>query len=167
MKAFSEMCLFTSLSRSTSSAATARSSVPAVISTDSSPVQLMPAPVFLKSKRWESSGRLVEGVVGLLPVDFAHDVEAAVCHVSHPTSRHVSCYRTLAGCPSGQRERSVKPSAYAYAGSNPAPATMLDRFARSTGAIRSAGTLYARWVAPLAQSAERLHGKEKVYGSIP
>ena len=32
--------------------------------------------------------------------------------------------RTKAGCPSGQWERTVNPSAYAYAGSNPAPATV-------------------------------------------
>ncbi len=31
----------------------------------------------------------------------------------------------MAGCPSGQWERTVNPSAYAYAGSNPAPATKL------------------------------------------
>src|SRR5690554_1260405 len=31
--------------------------------------------------------------------------------------------RALAGCPSGQWKRTVNPSAYAYAGSNPAPAT--------------------------------------------
>jgi hypothetical protein len=30
-----------------------------------------------------------------------------------------------AGCPSGQWERTVNPSAYAYAGSNPAPATSI------------------------------------------
>jgi hypothetical protein len=29
----------------------------------------------------------------------------------------------MAGCPSGQWKRTVNPSAYAYAGSNPAPAT--------------------------------------------
>ena len=35
--------------------------------------------------------------------------------------------RLPAGCPSGQRERSVKPSADAYEGSNPSPATTQDR----------------------------------------
>ena len=29
----------------------------------------------------------------------------------------------LEGCPSGQRERAVNPSAYAYGGSNPPPST--------------------------------------------
>ena len=29
----------------------------------------------------------------------------------------------MAGCPSGQWERTVNPSAYAYSGSNPLPAT--------------------------------------------
>jgi hypothetical protein len=33
--------------------------------------------------------------------------------------------RGTAGCPSGQRERSVKSSAEAYVGSNPTPATDL------------------------------------------
>src|SRR5690606_11016618 len=32
---------------------------------------------------------------------------------------------TQAGCPSGQWEWTVNPSAYAYAGSNPAPATLV------------------------------------------
>ena len=33
----------------------------------------------------------------------------------------------MAGCPSGQRERSVKSSAEAYVGSNPTPATSQNR----------------------------------------
>src|SRR3954454_9245609 len=39
------------------------------------------------------------------------------------TSSLYPASRTMAGCPSGQWERTVNPSAYAYAGSNPAPAT--------------------------------------------
>ena len=35
----------------------------------------------------------------------------------------VSSCRSSAGCPSGQRERTVNSPAYAYPGSNPGPAT--------------------------------------------
>ncbi len=78
-----------------------------------------------------------------------------------------------------------KSAAECYGGSNPSPATMI---ARSTGlvmisALTGAGRsershaepdcesktdlLKIPLVAPIAQSAERLHGKEKVKGSIP
>ena len=77
-----------------------------------------------------------------------------------------------AGCPSGQRERTVNPSA------QPTLVRIqhLPRAPAERGDRRRAGRAESpRWarvsstaaVAPLAQSAERLHGKEKVYGSIP
>jgi hypothetical protein len=60
----------------------------------------------------------------------------------------------LPGCPSGQREQTVNLPAIAYGGSNPSPGT-----ARQFHKMRT--------LAPLAQQAERLHGKEEVCGSIP
>lgn len=57
---------------------------------------------------------------------FTDDV-AVICHASTLLAPCIVDNGTLAGCPSGQRERSVKPSAYAYAGSNPAPATITIR----------------------------------------
>jgi hypothetical protein len=44
-----------------------------------------------------------------------------------------SASRTEAGCPSGQWERTVNPSAYAYPGSNPGPATQVRGHFRPTG----------------------------------
>ncbi len=52
----------------------------------------------------------------------------------------------MQGCPSGQREQTVNLPANAYGGSNPPPCT-----------IR----------AQVAQSVERVLGKDKVTGSIP
>ena len=46
--------------------------------------------------------------------------------------------RTKAGCPSGQWERTVNPSAYAYAGSNPAPATTAQTWYLATLALEIA-----------------------------
>ena len=123
-----------------------------------------------------------------------------------------------AGCPSGQWERTVNPSAYAYVGSNPTPATpgapvsdvspglrrsggpgwrsllcsgpvttqgMVVKVARTRKSNRRDQPIWCEAEtlcnlvkasarsdaqvrhAPLAQSAERFHGKEKVNGSIP
>ena len=71
-----------------------------------------------------------------------------------------------------------KSAGSAYEGSNPSPATSSGAapFRKDGGlsaarkgpvsrAFEHVGSL--RFAAPLAQTAERLHGKEKVYGSIP
>ena len=62
-------------------------------------------------------------------------------------------FRCAPGCPSGQRKQTVNLPANAYGGSNPSPGTQ--RPQRQTTQ------------APLAQSVERFHGKEEVFGSIP
>ena len=77
-----------------------------------------------------------------------------------------------AGCPSGQWERTVNPSA------KPTKVRILhlpptrgrDVAVTPSSACSGAGrgAVYSRRAcAPIAQSAEHLHGKEKVYGSIP
>ena len=58
----------------------------------------------------------------------------------------------MPGCPSGQREQTVNLPADAYGGSNPSPGT---------------GPRASDNLAPLAQSVERFHGKEEVFGSNP
>src|SRR5512145_767509 len=90
---------------------------------------------------------LVDGVVDLLLVELADDVERRVGHelrflpgrcdarFSHQVGLLYSFVSlslrltgvSMAGCPSGQWKRTVNPSLYSYAGSNPAPATELKR----------------------------------------
>ncbi len=55
-------------------------------------------------------------------------------------------FLSVVGCPSGQREQTVNLSANAFRGSNPRPTTT---------------------IAYVAQSAERVLGKDKVTGSTP
>src|SRR3954447_10909887 len=66
--------------------------------------------------RRQSASRSLQNVDLGAGVDMAVFVQSASS--LYPASR------TMAGCPSGQWERTVNPSAYAYAGSNPAPATI-------------------------------------------
>ena len=73
--------------------------------------------MFLKSKRWWDLARcLVDGVADLLEVDLGHDVERGLLW---PWRRRIALFvlcggcvaiigRLWGGCPSGQRERSVK-----------------------------------------------------------
>ena len=135
--------------------------VPAVISTDSSPVQLMPAPVFLKSKRWESSFlRLVEGVVGPCRSTLLTMSKLLPCHVSHPTSRHVSCYRTFGGLPEGQRNglKTVGVRLRWFEPSTRHHARLVRALDRRDPVSRH---LCTPGGCPLAQSAERLHGMRR------
>src|SRR5262249_5600476 len=148
-KAFSDTPRRISFSLNTSIAARQRSSVSAWIVTASSPVQLTRAPVPRKSNRVSSSfvawfSALSTSCLSTLLTQ-SND-ESATC-VPPPRSHAVArlpnrleptpgrCVsfplaagatgQPAAGCPSGQRERSVKPSVIAYVGSNPTPATLL------------------------------------------
>jgi hypothetical protein len=57
---------------------------------------------------------------------------------SRARSRRVHDCNNTAGCPSGQWKRTVNPSAYAYAGSNPAPATLCTVTAALVGRLVNA-----------------------------
>src|SRR3954464_4535538 len=166
--AFSDTDRLTRRSLNTSRTARTRSSLLAPSSTASSPFQVIDAPVPLKSNR--------------CPISFAVWLTAlstSWCSTLLTTSNvesatvwpPLSCATraaplagnvcTQAGCPSGQRERSVKPSAQPTLVRTQHPPR---DSASPPGQFRSGILLL---LAPLAQSAERLHGKEKVYGSIP
>ena len=73
-------------------------------------------------------------------------------------------------CPSGQRERAVNPSAYAYGGSNPPAPTIYAGVAQlvehQPSKLRVASSsLVSRSTAHVAQSVERILGKDEVTSS--
>src|SRR6478672_4970424 len=55
------------------------------------------------------------------PIRFKTCVGAALSSLA--LRDHTTWFASTAGCPSGQWKRTVNPSVYTYAGSNPAPAT--------------------------------------------
>src|SRR5581483_8588620 len=147
-------------SLNTSSTAFTRSSVFAVMTTPSCPLQLIDAPVPLKSKRCPTSLAVWFSALSTswwsTLLTTSND-EAAISVPPMSTAILTVALITVrrkAGCPSGQRERSVKPSAQ-------------PTLVRTQHPPRPARRYSLVGLAPLAQSAERLHGKEKVYGSIP
>ena len=123
------------------------------------------APAPRKSNRVDSSlFAWFSGVVHLLAVDLAHDVERGIArHVTHlvvsavglahlatanPGDRASKAFAILllgrvgpaqAGFPSGQRDLTVNQTAHAYGGSNPSPATR--RNAPPTWEDQAAGRL--------------------------
>src|SRR5271155_4088921 len=141
-----------SFSFNTSTAALTRSSVELVSSIASSPFQAILVSVPRKSNRvasslaaWlralSTSWRSIllttsndESAIGSVPFHrcwpFAHPV--------HPRCT-LPTRTTQAGCPSGQWERTVNPSAYAYPGSNPGPATEVREGSPSAHAFESPG----------------------------
>ena len=144
--AFIEISRRISFSLNTSTAALARSSVEETISMVSSPFHSMVVSVPRKSNRvlsslaawfsalstsWRSTLLTMSNdesaTFGVLPRVIGRFVSSV-----HPrcTLLDASCRVFLArcfqaGCPSGQWERTVNPSANAYTGSNPVPATMV------------------------------------------
>src|SRR3954453_20393117 len=52
---------------------------------------------------------------------------------------HTTWSASTAGCPSGQWKRTVNPSVYTYAGSNPAPATTFRRLSLSKSDLADRG----------------------------
>ena len=84
-----------------------------------------------------------------------------------PGTFYVPAYGRLPERPKGA---DCKSAGIAFIGSNPIPATHdappLLWWGAVFAEILSTGVQYAV-VAPIAQSAERFHGKEKVKGSIP
>ena len=141
---FSDCWRLISFSLNTSSTALARSSALAEISMPclAGPLDLGAGALEVVALR-DLARRLGQGVVDLLAVDLADDVERRVGHGWGSSIRfktwvgaalsslallaHTTGSASTAGCPSGQWKRTVNPSAYAYAGSNPAPATSVRR----------------------------------------
>src|SRR4051794_34749676 len=130
----------TSLSLKTSRTALARSSAEALISMACSPCHSIRAPVPLKSKRVATSRAVWPialstscrsilltmsnelSAIWLPPGGFGSAV--VPCYSSdRPSAPPTSVATGTADCPSGQWERTVNPSAYAYPGSNPGSAT--------------------------------------------
>ncbi len=78
------------------------------------------------------------------------------------------------GVPEWPKGADCKSAAECFGGSNPSPATVSVRPRSACEVLLSSadcesdpGSIRLFRVAPIAQSAERLHGKEKVKGSIP
>ena len=88
---------------------------------------------------------------------------------------HGTHLRVQGGLPEWPKGADCKSAAECFGGSNPSPATEGRACPRSTceNPLRVRDCRKVRCstrvspVAPIAQSAERLHGKEKVKGSIP
>src|SRR5947209_17189619 len=125
-----------SFSLKTSTAALTRSSVDDVSSMASSPFHSILVSVPRKSNRVASSlaawlSALSTSCRSTL-LTMSNDESAIRSVPSSGDSRLCLVYPFVvtclaAGCPSGQWERTVNPSAYAYTGSNPVPATTSQR----------------------------------------
>ena len=87
---------------------------------------------------------------------------------------HGTHLRVQGGLPEWPKGADCKSAAECFGGSNPSPATVSVRpraacevLLRTADCASDPGSIRLFRVAPIAQSAERLHGKEKVKGSIP
>lgn len=113
-------------------------------------------------------------------LSIGHCFDAWLISLVRETVRASARFPCAPGCPSGQRKQTVNLPAYAYGGSNPSPGTRTPpggcnsqfkqrrRFAEASRR-RAEMNLQpdVKHQAPLAQSVERFHGKEEVFGSNP
>src|SRR3954464_9547866 len=168
-RAFSHTDPLTRRSLNTARTARTLSSLLAPISTASSPFQAIEAPVPLKSKRcpisfavWFTalSTSWCSTLLTTSNDESATVWPSAILCDARRVARRQRAYP--GGLPEWSKGTVCKTVGSAYVGSNPTPATRQRRAIRPASRSDSLPVL-----APLAQSAERLHGKEKVYGSIP